>query len=127
MNKFLVDSDVMIWFLRGRKPAMDLFYKMKRIGIPLCSPVSIVEVLAGIKAGEEDATENFLNFFDAIPVDREIAQTAGWLASEQKTKGIIMGLNDAIIAATCLVDNLILITYNQKHYKSIKGLQMYFE
>ncbi|PIU14682.1 hypothetical protein COT20_02595 [bacterium (Candidatus Gribaldobacteria) CG08_land_8_20_14_0_20_39_15] len=125
MNEFLVDSDVMIWFLRGKKPAVDLFYKIKQLDVPFCSPISIVEVLSDVKPGEEDATESFLNFFNVILVDREIAQTAGWLVNERKSRGILMSLNDAIIVATCLVGNLFLITYNQKHYKGIKGLQIY--
>lgn len=127
MNKFLIDSDVIIWFLRGRKETIELLHKIKRQGVPFCSPVSVVEVLAGLRPGEEEKTEGFLNSLEVIPIDREIAEVAGELSREQKNKNGQVGFSDAIIAATCLVGRIILITYNQKHYCIFKGLEMYSE
>ncbi len=127
MNKCLIDSDVIIWFLRGKKEAIELLHKVKRQGAPLCSPISLVEVLAGVKPGEEGLTDDFLNSLGVVPIDREIAEVAGELSRKQKNKAGQAGFNDAIIAATCLVGKFILITYNQKHYRLFKGLEMYSE
>jgi len=117
----------MIWFLRGKKEAIELFYKIKRRSVPFCSPVSVVEVLAGLKPGEEEKTEEFLNSLEVIPVDREVAEVAGELIRQQKNKAGQVGFSDAIIAATCLVGKFVLITYNQKHYRVFKGLEIYSE
>ncbi|MDO8524827.1 MAG: PIN domain-containing protein, partial [bacterium] len=86
-----------------------------------------IQVLAGLKPGEEEKTEGFLNSLGVIPIDREIAEVAGELSREQKNKNGQAGFSDTIIAATCLVGRFILITYNKKHYRAFKGLEMYSE
>lgn len=127
MSRCLIDSDVIIWFLRGKKEAIELLNKAKRQGLPFCSPISVVEVLIGVMPGEKEITEDFLNSLGVIPIDREIAEMAGELAREQKNKTGRTGFSDAIIAATCLIGKFVLITYNQKHYRIFKDLEMYSE
>lgn len=53
MAKFLIDSDVIIWFLRGKKETIELLEKLQKLGVPACSPISIIEVQMGVKKGEE--------------------------------------------------------------------------
>jgi predicted nucleic acid-binding protein len=38
------------------------------------------------------------------------------LIRESKGQGITLDIPDAIIASTCVLHNLILVTYNRKHY-----------
>jgi predicted nucleic acid-binding protein len=46
----------------------------------------------------------------------EIASKAAQLIREYKGKGVTLDLPDAIIAATCILHELILVTYKTKHY-----------
>lgn len=123
-SKVLLDSDIIIWFLRGRKEIIELLEKLEKSGVPACSPISIVEVQMGIKKGEEEKTSKFLNSLGIYPIDREIANKAGEYIREFKKKGIILEIPDAIIGATCILNDLILVTYNIKHYP-FKELKFY--
>ena len=46
----------------------------------------------------------------------EVASQAAKIVRDQKSKGLTLGLGDAIIAGTCLVNKLTLVTYNRKQY-----------
>ncbi len=116
MTKFLIDSDVIIWHLRGRREIAELLKNLQKAGVPACSSLSIVEVQQGVKPGEEKKTDAFLNSLTVYPVDRKIATEAGRCIRGYKKRGIVLGIPDAVIAATCLVYNLVLLTYNQVHY-----------
>jgi predicted nucleic acid-binding protein len=124
MAKFLIDSDVIIWFLRGKKETIELFEKLQEFGIPVCSPISIIEVQKGVKRGEEEKTSAFLNSLEIYSIDKEIANKAGEYLRSYKKKGISLEIADAIIGATCLLNNLILVTYNPRHYP-FKELKIY--
>lgn len=121
MNKFLVDTDVIIWFLRGKKEAISLFEK---IGLPSCSSISIIEVLLGTKEDEKKKTSEFLNSLDVYPVDQETANLTGEYIRNYRKKGIVLEIPDVIIGATCILHNLILVTYNTRHYP-FKELKIY--
>lgn len=116
MSRFLLDSDVIIWHLRGRKEVTEMLKGMQRYGVPGCSAISILEVEMGVKKGEEEKTNRFLKALKVFDVSREVASKAAQIVRDHKSKGLTLGLGDAIIAGTCLINNLILVTYNRKHY-----------
>ncbi len=124
MSRFLLDSDVIIWHLRGRKEVTEMLRDLQRSGLPACSALSVLEVLLGLKKGEEDKTDRFLGSLRIFDVNREIANEAAKLIREYKAKGVTLDLPDAVIASTCILYDLILVTYNTKHY-SIKELKFH--
>jgi len=127
MPDFLLDSDVIIWFLRGRKDVVAMVNKLQRVGAVLCSAISLTEVHLGIKKGEEGITNDFLDALVVCPVDREVASSAGDLIRENKKGGAVLEIPDALIAASCLLNDFILVTCNKKHYRMFKGLKIFFE
>ncbi len=124
MSRFLLDSDVIIWHLRGRKEVTEMLRDLQRSGLPGCSALSVLEVQLGLKKGEEDKTDRFLSSLRIFDVNREIANEAAKLIREYKTKGITLDLPDSVIASTCILYDLILVTYNTKHYP-IKELKFH--
>jgi hypothetical protein len=124
MSRFLLDSDVIIWHLRGRKEVTDMLRNLHKFGLPACSALSVLEVQLGVKKGEEEKTNLFLRSLRVFDVDIEIANKAAQLIRKNKAKGITINLPDAIIASTCLLHDLILVTYNTKHYP-ISELEFY--
>jgi len=124
MSKFLLDSNIIIWHLRGRKEVTEMLREIQTFGVPSCSALSIIEVQTGVKKGEEEGTDRFLGTLRVLDVNREIANKAAKLIREYKGKGITLDLPDAVIAGTCLVYDLALITYNKKHYP-IRDLKFY--
>jgi len=117
MDRYLLDSDIIIAFLRGEKKTVKLIAELEKImGVPATSPICIAEVQAGVKPGEEEKTNNFLDPLKIYVLDREIANKAGEYIREYQKKGITLLLPDVLIAATCTINNLFLMTYNTKHY-----------
>jgi predicted nucleic acid-binding protein len=116
MSKFLLDTDVIIWHLRGRKDVTRVLTELQAFGVPSCSALSVLEVQVGVKKGEEAKTDLFFGSLIVLDVTKKIADKAAALVREQRAKGITIDLPDAIIAATCIVHRLTLVTYNKKHY-----------
>ena len=116
MSRFLLDSDVIIWHLRGRKEVTEVLRDLQRFGLPACSALSVLEIQLGVKKGEEEKTDRFLKSLRIFDVDMEIANKAAKLIRRDKARGVTLDLPDSVIAATCILHGLILVTYNTKHY-----------
>jgi predicted nucleic acid-binding protein len=115
-GKFLLDTDVIIWHLRGRQDVTRALRELQAFGVPACSALSVLEVQVGLKKGEEERTAHFLSSLSVIAVTKEIAERAALEIRDQRAQGITIDIPDAIIAATCLTQGLTLVTYNKKHY-----------
>ncbi len=120
-NAILVDTDVLIDFLRGYDKAITFINEF----FPniILSPIVIAELYAGVKGTKElSVLDNFVSLFRIVPIDSEIAK-AGGLYKHDFGKSHGVGLADAILAATADKENAKLMTLNVKHYPMIKGLK----
>lgn len=117
----LLDTDVMVDFLRGHSKAVAFFNaNADRI---ILSAMVVAELYAGVKGEEEQAAlEDFVSLFRVVPVDSEIAK-AGGLYKRDYGKSHGVGLADGILAASALVCHAELKTLNLKHYPMLKGLK----
>jgi predicted nucleic acid-binding protein len=123
-KRYLFDTDVLIAYLRGYHQSVELFKGLAAQGVDfLVSPVTIVEIEAGIRDTEKEKTYELLDIFEVCAVDRPIAHSAGSFLRKHRKKGVTLGLADVIIAATALTHHLTLVTYNTSHYP-ISDLQI---
>jgi predicted nucleic acid-binding protein len=76
----------------------------------------VIEVQLGMKKGEEEKTDRFLRSLMVFDMNKEIASQAALLIRGYKAKRIKIEVPDAVIAGTCILDELVLVTYNPKHY-----------
>ena len=120
MPGLLTDTDVLIDYLRGTTEA--IAYVEKNPGGFFISAMSVGELYAGVREGKErDALEVFLREFEVIPVNFQIAWRGGIFCRDyRKSHGV--GLADALIAATAEVNQLTLVTMNQKHFPMLANL-----
>ena len=117
----LVDTDVLIDFLRGYDKAISFIEKFSSQMI--LSPIVVAELYAGVKGANELAVlDNFVSHFRVLPVTSEIAK-AGGLYKRDFGKSHGVGLADAILAATAEKEQAELKTLNIKHYPMIDGLK----
>ena len=112
----LIDSDVMIWFYRGKERAQKIISQ----NIPFkLSAVSYMEIIQGIRNKEEfNKLKKDLKQWstEIIQINETISKNAINLMEEYKlSHGLELG--DAIIASTALEYNETLITGNIKHYE----------
>ncbi len=117
----LVDTDVMIDFLRGDDKAVSfIFDHSSQI---ILSPIVIAELYAGVKGDSEiSVLNNFISLFRVVPIDSEIAKAGGSYKRDfGRSHGV--GLADALLAATADRENAELKTLNVKHYPMIRNLK----
>ncbi len=117
----LVDTDVMIDYLRGVAPAVR-FIQAHADRLPL--PAIVVgELCAGVRDGEErDVLDAMTAALDIVPITAKIAADGGLLKREFG-KSHDLSLADAIIAATAKQRDAELATLNVKHYPKFPRLK----
>lgn len=124
MSEILLDSDVIIAWLRGYEPFTERIPELMEKGNALVwTPVSVAEIYAGVRRGEENQIENLFLVLEILPVSAEIGRKAGsYLHVYAKSHGVELG--DALIAATSYMHGMPLWTLNRKHYP-MKDLRFY--
>ncbi len=112
MNNVLLDTDVLIDQVRGRR----------RLEIGAHMSVSVItrtELYAGHQR-EEPAVQALLKRMGELDVNPAIARRAGRIKRESGLK-----IADALIAATALEHQLPLMTRNLRHFERVAGLTMH--
>ena len=119
----LIDSDVLIWFARGNERAVAV---LQTIAEGYISAVSYMELVQGCrnKAELKVVQKAFkLGDQDVLPVTTGISDLACKLV-EQYALSHSVFVADALIAATAMSHNLVLLSANEKHFSAIKGLKL---
>ena len=119
----LVDTDVLIWHLRGLPQATRRLDQLPNLTI---SAVTWLELLQGFRSkAEMVAVQKSFEMRKAqrLPLTSTITDRATALM-ESLTLSDGLQLGDALIAATALEHNLTLLTGNIKHFGSIAQLKI---
>lgn len=119
----LVDTDVLIWYMRGNQKAKKV---IDQLGAFYISSVNYMELLQGIRNKEElRSLRHFLTQrqIQISHVSEEVSQKAlNYMEEYSLSHNLRMA--DAMIAATALILGVTLLTANSKHYVPIKGIQI---
>jgi predicted nucleic acid-binding protein len=108
MVKALFDTNILIDYLNGIEAAKEC---LQRYGVAAISAVTWMEVMIGAHEANQAATQNFLKSFDIIHTNEAIAAKAVQLRQQHKMK-----LPDAIIWASAIVANRVLVSRNTKDF-----------
>jgi predicted nucleic acid-binding protein len=118
----LVDTSVLIDYLRGHGGAAELL-EGERADAPLhASEITKLEVLAGMRTAEEEGTRSLLSTLIWHPVDAEVAEEAGALGRRWLPSHTIDGA-DLAIAATAIRSGSRLLTRNVRHFPMFAELR----
>lgn len=113
MTTWVLDTDVLIEYLRGLSAAVDYLPSLE--GDLCISSLTVAELFAGARESEEEALRTMLRAFEVVPADGAIAEAAGRLRRRYgPSHGV--GLADAVIAATAQSVRGRLVTFNRKHF-----------
>ena len=118
----IIDTDVLIWYLRGNEKAKDIVEKNIPFSI---SVVTYIELIQGMKNKNEFKLfqKQILKWkTKIIQLDQEISSRAMFYIQEYFLSHS-MQLADALIAATVVQNSEILLTANEKHYKFIPNIE----
>ena len=129
MTSYLIDTSVIIDYLRGKDLAVELLDNIE--GEFFSSYVCLDEIYEGVyrvKNSEEMAavvTKFFSSLSGMYGLGAGIAEKFGEIRAELKKQGSIIEDLDLLLVATCLTYDLTLITFNKKHFSRIKNLRLY--
>lgn len=113
---FLLDTDVLIWILRGKKEIIERVSSLKDTSPVSISVISIAEIYKNIFPSELTVTEDFLQQHIIFDVDQKIAKIAGFYFQEYGKKLKTLSLTDCLIAGTAQAHDNILVSLNTKHF-----------
>ncbi len=119
----LFDTSILIDHLRGDADAARVLEAQRSAGPLGASEITRLEVLAGMRAGEEEPTQSLLSAFSWYPVDREVAQEAGALGRRWLPSHHTIDSADLAIAATAVVTGSELVTLNVRHFPMFQNLR----
>ncbi len=117
----LVDTDVLIWYMRGNEKALRAIEGLDGFSM---SVVTYIEIVQGLRSKAElNTLRNFLQNRSValLPITESISSHAMFLVEQHHFRHYL-GLSDALIAATAVNHGLPLMTANTKHYRIIKNL-----
>ncbi|WP_036033830.1 type II toxin-antitoxin system VapC family toxin [Leptospira noguchii] len=118
----LIDSDVLIDYLRGYEKATTWLHSIE--GPLSISGYSYFDLIEGCKTGKDlQRLEKFVSAFNVLWLDeKEIQKALSVFKSNKLRHGI--GLIDCLIGQTALSYKKNLYTFNVKHYKAFSGIKI---
>jgi hypothetical protein len=121
--KYIWDTNTVIYYLQQQFPpsAEKFMDNLVNEAHPVISAITEIELLCWKSATEKDeeVLHNFINDAMVIELEQPIKYKTADIRKKHKIK-----LPDAIIAATSLVYELILVSRNVSDFKNINGLQL---
>lgn len=127
--KYLVATDCVVDFLKGRPDAIELLRSIAGDGIGI-SIVTYGELWEGVAYGGDTAANGrrlrtFLRGVDSVGLNQRIMRRFAAIRGQLRRDGQLIGDFDTLIAATALHYDLILATRNLRHLGRIPGLRIH--
>ena len=125
---YLIDTDIIIFALRGDKTVLAKFEENKNIPISI-SMITYAELVFGAKrSGNEQKNMLKVNRIREIYPVEELNIGIMEVFADIKTKMYAQAIRiedmDLFIAATAIYNDLTLVTNNTKHFKNIPLLEL---
>ncbi|MBI4097031.1 MAG: type II toxin-antitoxin system VapC family toxin [Candidatus Levybacteria bacterium] len=128
MKSYLIETSVIIDYLKGKEQAKILVDSLK--GHLTSSYFCLAELYEGIRRVKEHKTHEqaALMYFHSLRIvyglDMQIAKKFGELRARLKKHGAVIEDIDLFLAATCLVYDLTLVTFNKRHFSHVEELEI---
>jgi predicted nucleic acid-binding protein len=119
----LVDTDVLIWYLRGNAEAARALERLDSFGI---SAVTYMELVQGMRSKHElrILRSTLAEWGVGIRMIDEAISTRAVIYVEQHFHSHSLQLADALIAATAIEDGVPLLTANHRPYRVLPDLSL---
>ncbi len=119
----IIDTDVLIWYLRGNENA---YHAVEKSGSFMISVITYMELVQGMRSKQELVElRKALKAWNTkiLYISEEISIKAMFYV-EQYYLSHSMQLADALIGATAIAYSTSIMTGNDKHYRILKDIQI---
>ncbi len=119
----LIDTDVLVWYMRGNEQAYDIVENSKGFFI---SVVTYMELVQGMRNKKEltSLRKAFYGWNTKILYISEDISAKAMFFVEQNFLSHSVELADALIAATAMAHGLPILTGNEKHYRAMGDIMI---
>jgi tRNA(fMet)-specific endonuclease VapC len=129
VTESLVDTDILSFYFKGDEKVVNKFNDyLREFDVINISIITYYEILGGLKFKNAERQikefEEFVANNTIIHISEESAKISGDVYADLRQKGITIGTSDILIAGIAIENELTLITNNERHYESIKGLKI---
>ena len=120
----VVDSDVLIDYLRGAGPGRDLIHALIRGPGYTVTAVTAFELSLGRSYRENPQPVHALLAAPLLTLTRKAGLRGGALLGELRRAGAPIDVRDAMQAGICLESGATLVTRNASHFERVPGLRL---
>ena len=110
----IIDTDVLIWYMRGNEKAYDIIESQNGFFVSVVTYIELIQGMRNKKELRELRTMFRLWRTNVLYLNEEISAKAMFYV-ERHFLSHSLHLADALIAATAFVNGLPLLTGNEKH------------
>ena len=129
MRKSLLDTSILIAFLRGEEDVVakveEYLEEFDRLSFSI---ITYYEILRGLKYIDNEKKlrdfEELMDKSELITLDSAIIDKASGIYADLKRRGELIEDADILIAASCPVEGMILVTDNEEHFRRIENLKI---
>jgi predicted nucleic acid-binding protein len=121
---YLLDTCILVDFLRGNKSIYDILINNKDVNLSI-STITMMELMLGAFNKKEVLyIQKAFSNINIIYINEEISKLGQkLLVNYNKSHNLL--IDDALIAATSLVTKLDLMTYNKADFQYIPNIKLY--
>ena len=130
MKQYLLDTNICVFLLRGQ---YDIDKKLDKVGLEHCyiSEITEAELKYGVELGRRKGLKQrieqlyeFLSALKILPISNAID-----LYASEKARLRVAGTPadddfDLLIGCTAVVNDMVMVTENMKHFKNLTGIQL---
>lgn len=126
--RYIIDTDWVIHWLNGRRDVIEHIKGLEKEGLSI-SIISMAEIYEGVHGSRdpqkhEKGFTEFLTRVIILEITEGVCKKFGELRNALRKRGELIGDFDLLIASTALMNNLVLLTDNVKHYEKIRDLKI---
>ena len=126
---YFLDTNICIYHLNDSSPKLsELLEQTPSVDIKITSMAAAELIYGAEKSAKREynleKVKAFLSLYKIVPFDGKAAEIHGEIRAELERKGMIIGGNDLVIAATVLASGGTLITHNVGEFSRIAGLNV---
>lgn len=125
---YLIDTDTIVFALRGEESVLARFEENKQIPISI-SMITYAELVFGAKRSQNEQKNMILvnHIRDIYPIEQlteGVMEVFADIKAKLFSSGIRIEDMDLMIVATALYNDLTLVTNNTKHFEKIPNLKL---
>ena len=121
---YLIDTDIVISYLKNRQETVSLIRQIKKPNLST-SIICVGEVVEGLTQEKVTFFIKAIQEIEIFNLNLAVIIKFADIRRQLRKTGKLLDNFDILIAATCIVNDLILITGNHKHFNRVPGLKIF--